>query len=101
MKYYVTVALTMKDDSWVGDYLPNVTALVEKHGGKYLARTGNIEQLEGTNTPANLQVIIEWPSKEAAEAFYDDPEYRPYRDARQNGSDSELYLVAGEDIAAG
>ena len=101
MKYYVTVALTMKDDSWVGDYLTNVTELVTKHGGKYLARTDTIERLEGTATPANLQVIIEWPSKDAAAEFYNSPEYRPYRDARQAGSDSELYLIAGEDIAAG
>jgi uncharacterized protein (DUF1330 family) len=101
MKYYVTVALSMKDDAWVGDYLKNVTELVHKFGGKYLARTGNIEHLEGTAEPVNLQVIIEWPSKDAAESFYNDPAYRPYRDARQAGSDSELYLVAGEDIAAG
>ena len=101
MKYYATVALTMKDDSWVGDYLPNVTALVERHGGKYLARTGNIQQLEGKLEPVTLQVILEWPSKEAAEGFFGDPEYRPYREARQSGSDSEFYLVAGEDIAAG
>jgi uncharacterized protein (DUF1330 family) len=101
MKYYATVALTMKDDSWVTDYLPNVTDLVAKHSGKYLARTGTIDRLEGSGEPVNLQVILEWPSKEAAEAFYNDPDYRPYRDDRQNGSDSEFYLVAAGDIAGG
>jgi uncharacterized protein (DUF1330 family) len=101
MKYYATVGLTMKDDAWVADYLPNVTDLVTKHGGKYLARTATIDRLEGSGAPANLQVILEWPSKEAAQAFYNDPDYRPYRDARQKGSDCEFYLVAAEDIAAG
>jgi uncharacterized protein (DUF1330 family) len=99
MKYYATIALTMKDDSWVGDYIANVTPLVAKHGGRYIARTPNFEQIEG-NAGASLQVIIEWPSKDAGEAFYNDPAYGPYRDARQAGSDSEFYLVAGEDIAA-
>ena len=73
MNYYVTVALTMNEDSWVGDNLTNVTELVTKHGGKYLARTATIDQLEGTAAPVNLQVILEWPSKDAAEAFYNDP----------------------------
>jgi hypothetical protein len=41
MKYYAVVEVAVTDDSWVADYLPNVTALVHKHGGKYLARTMN------------------------------------------------------------
>ncbi len=99
MKYYAIVLLHMRDDSWVGDYLPNVTAIVEQHGGRYLARTGNFERVEGDSSTPDLQVIIEWPSKEAALAFYSDPAYQPYLQARQAGSSSDFFLVAGEDIA--
>jgi uncharacterized protein (DUF1330 family) len=38
MTCYVTAALNISDDSWIEDYIANVTALVEKHGGKYLVR---------------------------------------------------------------
>ncbi|HEY5624470.1 MAG TPA: DUF1330 domain-containing protein [Gammaproteobacteria bacterium] len=44
-------------------------------------------------------VIIEWPSKKAAEAFYNDPEYAPYLQKRLAGANNDLVLVAGEDIA--
>ncbi len=100
MKYYAVVQINIRDDSWMADYLPNVTALVDKHGGKYLARTMTMERVEGTGEPPNVFVIIEWPSKDSAKAFYADPEYQPYLQSRLAGSSSDFILVAGEDIAA-
>ena len=75
MKHYFVVPVSVSDDSWVADYVPNVNALVHKHGGAYIARTDNMERLEGTGDLPDLYVLIEWPSKEAAMAFYNDPEY--------------------------
>jgi uncharacterized protein (DUF1330 family) len=68
-------------------------------GGRYLARTGNFERVEGGSANPDLQVIIEWPSKEAALAFYNDPAYQPYLQSRLAGASSDFFLVAGEDIA--
>ncbi len=100
MKYYAVVELHISDDSWMEDYMPNVTALVQKHGGKYLARTLTMERVEGSGELPNAFVIIEWPSKEAATTFYSDPEYQPYLQSRLAGSSGDFILVAGEDIAA-
>jgi uncharacterized protein (DUF1330 family) len=100
MNYYAVVEINMKDDSWIPDYLKQVTLLVHQHGGKYLARTPKIEKLEGERQPPHFFVIIEFPSHEAANAFYTSAEYQPYLRARQQGSSSDLVLVAGEDIAA-
>ena len=99
MKYYAVVQLNISDDSWMADYMPNVTTLVEKHGGSYLARTMTMERVEGSGELPNAFIIIEWPSKEAATAFYSDPAYQPYLQSRLAGSSAEFVLVAGEDIA--
>lgn len=98
MTYYAVAKVTVKDDAWIPSYIEAVTALVHKHGGKYLARTANLEQLEGQHDAPNVFVIIEWPSKEAAEGFYNDSAYKPHLDSRIAGSDSEFTLVAGEDM---
>ena len=71
-----------------------------KHGGKYLARTANHEQLEGDLKAAALRIIIEWPSKENALAFMKDPEYVPHLNARTAGSTSHHYLVDAKDNLA-
>ena len=99
MNCYVIVELDITDSRWVQDYVQNVTPMVERHGGKYLARTSNLEKLEGTRERPQMCVLIEWPSKEAAVAFYNSAEYRPYLQQRLDGAKNELILLAGEDAA--
>ena len=97
MKYYAIAELDITDPAWIRDYVANVTPMVEGRGGRYLARTPKIEQIEGNRAPQGF-LLIEWPSKEAADTFYESEEYRPYRDARQAGTTGELFLIAGEDV---
>ena len=63
MTYYAVAKVTVKDDAWIPSYIETVTDLVHRHGGKYLARTSTIDQLEGEHDAPDVFVIIEWPSK--------------------------------------
>lgn len=99
MKHYVVAALKIDDEAWVPEYVSNVAALVEKHGGRYLARGGNLEKLEGEGAAPHIAAIIEWPSKEAAEAFYSDPDYQPYLQSRLAGASGDLLLIEGDESA--
>lgn len=99
MKHYVVAELQVTDPAWVGPYVESVTELVERHGGRYLARTPKAERLEGDRPLPQVFLVIEWPSREAALAFYDSEDYRPFREQRVDGSVTEMALVAGEDVA--
>ncbi|HEX7962158.1 MAG TPA: DUF1330 domain-containing protein [Terriglobales bacterium] len=99
MKYYAIGEIEVTDPSWVPAYLKDVTRMVEAHGGRYLARSSKVEQLEGEHKSRPVVVVIEWPSKEAAQAFYESEEYRPYLNSRLAGARNHMLLVAGEDIA--
>ena len=98
MNYYAVAELDVTDPAWVRDYVAEVTPMVERYGGRYLARTATIEQIEGERKPAQVVMIIEWPSKQAADEFYASEEYRPHREARRGGARNEFLLVAGEDV---
>ena len=98
MKHYAVAEIDVTDWAWVREYVGHVTGMVERSGGRYLARTTQLQRLEGERPPPQLLLIIEWPSKEAALAFYDSKEYRPFRDSRRAGSAGEFLLVAGEDV---
>ena len=100
MATYSVLAVTPTNEDWIPDYLPTANKLVEKHGGKYLARTGAHEQVEGSDRPAGLRIIIEWPSKDAAMNFMSDPEYKPHLAARTAGSESYHYVIEGKDDLA-
>jgi uncharacterized protein (DUF1330 family) len=102
MAHYSVVSVTPTSDAWIPSYLEAVGPLVEKHGGRYLARTASHERLEGNGPSPALQVIIEWPSKEAADRFYADPGYAPHRNARLGASESAWASIEGkDDFAAG
>jgi uncharacterized protein (DUF1330 family) len=98
LKHYAVAELDVTDPAWVRDYVAEVTPMVERRGGRYLARTATIEQIEGERTPPQVVLLIEWPSKEAAEEFYESEEYRPHREARRQGARNEFLLLAGEDV---
>jgi len=100
MTYYSVLAVTPTDEDWIPDYIGPANALVARHGGKYLVRTSSHERLEGKGEDAALRIIIEWPSKEAAVAFMDDPAYRPHLAARTAGSISHHFLIEGKDDLA-
>ena len=46
MTVYLIAEIKVTDDNWVPYYAAKVHAIVEKHGGKYLSRSGNIKVLE-------------------------------------------------------
>ena len=98
MKYYSVAEIEIIDQSWIPAYVENVTRLVEQSGGRYLARTSKIDKLEGERKVPQIFLIIEWPSKAVAKAFYECDEYRPYRQSRIEGATNEFLLVAGEDM---
>jgi len=99
MKYYCVVELDITDQSWVPQYIENVTKLVERSGGRYLARTANVEKIEGERKAPGVLVLLEWPSREAAITFYESDAYKPYLESRIAGARNEFLLIAGEDIA--
>jgi uncharacterized protein (DUF1330 family) len=97
MSYYSVLAVTPTTEDWISDYIGPANKLVAHYGGRYLARTNSHEQMEGEKHDAALRIIIEWPSKEAALGFINDPEYVPHLMARTAGSISQHFLIEGKD----
>jgi len=95
MPAYLVTELKNEDPSWLASYVPPVQELIKKHGGRYVVRAFEYEQLEGDRRP-DIIVVLEFPSMDAARAFYNDPDYQPHRKARLAGAQGSLYLVAGE-----
>lgn len=99
MSVYLIADIKITDDGWVPEYAANVHNLVQKHGGKYLSRSGNIETLEGADKDSTLIAILEFPTRAALDSFAADPEYAPFGKARQAGSVSNFHVIDDTDIA--
>jgi uncharacterized protein (DUF1330 family) len=74
-------------------YWSKIQATFAGHEVKVLASYGPHEDLEGP--PTEGTVIAEFPSMEAAKAWYDSPAYREVREHRFRGAIYRGLLVAG------
>ncbi|MGA9281214.1 MAG: DUF1330 domain-containing protein, partial [Pseudolabrys sp.] len=77
MSVYLIADIKVTNNKWVPTYAASVHDLVHKHGGKYLARSGNIETLEGKPLDTDLIALIQFPSTQAVQSFLSDPQYTP------------------------
>ena len=94
-KGYVVVLLEIQDSTWMEEYGPPTNALIEKHGGRFLAADRNTSVLEGDQRAPSILAILEFPSAEAASAWHSDPDYEPLIKLRQTGSSADLLLANG------
>ena len=96
MSAYVIANVRLTETDRYQAYVDNVPGIIEKHGGRYLVRGGESTTMEGDWSPARF-IVIEFPDRAAATAFYNDPDYVPFRTLRQEISDSALIIIDGYD----
>ena len=94
MSAYVIASVTVKDPVRYEDYRRLVTPTLEKYGGRFIARGGRIDVLEGDWHPNRL-VVIEFPSVDAARAWWRSPEYSEAKAIRQATSEGTLLILEG------
>jgi uncharacterized protein (DUF1330 family) len=94
MAAYVIGEIEVTDPATYEDYRKQVLAVVTKYGGRFIARGGKVEALEGTPPPKRV-VVLEFPSLEQAQRWYRSPEYAPLIALRQRASRGRIILVEG------
>lgn len=94
MVAYVINDMVVTDAALLDEYKKLSPATVAKFGGRFLARGGRVETLEGDWAPSRL-VILEFPSVEQAQAWSDSPDYAPAKAMRQRAARSRLIVVDG------
>jgi len=99
MSVYVIAEVDVTNEDWIPEYAEKVHHIVEKHGGRYLSRSGNITQLEGESQPTTMIALLEFPDADAVVAFATDPDYAPFGKARQEGSNSRFRMIDDTDLA--
>lgn len=103
MKAYLIFDIMVTDDPTYAEYRHRGIAAIEKRigEGRVIVRggslgTGKTKTMEGDWMPDRL-IIMEFPSTEAAQAFYESPEYQDALALRLISSQSRALLVEGVD----
>ena len=94
MSAYVIVHIEVQDESTFGEFRERVSATVESHGGRSLARGGNVEVVEGSWT-ADRIAVIEFDDVDKAETWLNSPEYTDLKKIRQQAANATILVVEG------
>jgi uncharacterized protein (DUF1330 family) len=94
MTAYVIVDINVTDPVRYEDYKRLATRTVELYGGKYIARGGKTETLEGDWSPARL-VILQFDSTDQAKNWLNSTEYSQARALRHETAISNMVVIEG------
>jgi uncharacterized protein (DUF1330 family) len=94
MPAYVLAEIEITNPEAYKEYTKAVPATVEKYGGKFLHRGGEITKFEG-EWPERRRVIIEFPSAAVAQQWWDSTEYAKPKAMRRAASNGRLLLFHG------
>jgi uncharacterized protein (DUF1330 family) len=94
MPAYVVVDIQVTDPARYEDYKRVAPPAIAAYGGKYLARGGRVEVLEGSWAPQRL-VILEFPTAAQARAWWESTEYARPKAMRQACARTEMLIVEG------
>ena len=94
MPAYVFVNVEIRDPGRYPDYIQVAPDSIRQYGGRYLARGGRAETLEGEWQPSRV-VLLEFPSLERAREWWASEEYRDPKALRQATAHTQMIAVEG------
>ena len=94
MPAYIIVDITIHNAENYEGYKKLTPASLIPYEGKFIARGGATETLEGDWKPGRL-VILEFPSVEKAKQWWNSEEYAPAKALRQANAETKMIVVEG------
>ncbi|MGN6415132.1 DUF1330 domain-containing protein [Flexivirga sp.] len=92
-KGYWICRVQVHDDDSYAEYAAAANPVYRAHGGNPVVRGGRFEGVEGSARPRN--VVIEFPSYQAALDCYNSPDYVAARAIRQRAAEADIVIVEG------
>jgi uncharacterized protein (DUF1330 family) len=92
--YVISEIAEILDPALLEEYRSLAQAAIEQYGGRYVARGGAIELVEGGPVPQRL-VIVEFPTMQTVREWYRSPEYAKALVVRPNAMKRRLLFVEG------
>lgn len=94
MAGYIIARINITDMDRYREYMKLTPAAIAAAGGKFLARGGEVTTLEGPEETHRV-VLLEFPTVEAAKAFYHGDGYAAARALRAGAAEAQFIALAG------
>jgi uncharacterized protein (DUF1330 family) len=96
MPAYLIARIHVTDRTRYADYVKATPAVIAQFGGRFIVRGGECVTLEGPEETGRI-VVIEFPTHEAANAFYHSDAYQAAKALREGAATGQFLVVEGVD----
>ncbi|MAM61176.1 DUF1330 domain-containing protein [Maritimibacter sp. UBA3975] len=97
MRAFVIGQMQIHSREWMDDYFARIPTVVSDHKGRFLARGGAPERMEGDSALPDAAFVIEFPDRAHARAFWNSDEFQKLAVLRRSGSALNAILVDALD----
>jgi uncharacterized protein (DUF1330 family) len=94
MPAYMIARINVTDPEQYKSYIAATPGVIEKFGGKFIARGGETITLEGPEETRRM-VVVEFPALENARNFYNSSDYREVMKLREGAAEVHIIAIAG------
>lgn len=94
MPVYLIIDINVQDPELYAEYTAQVLPLVERYGGSYLIRGGEVFPVSGDWHPERL-VLVQFETMDLVQDFLTSPEYQALIPLRQRASISRSIIAEG------
>ena len=94
--YCIVYERRLRDQQMFDEYRKQVLPTIEAYGGKFMVRGGKFTVLEG-EMPFDRIAVLEFPSRKAAEDWYNSSAYQKILPLRLNSMEAQFIVVDGID----
>lgn len=94
MPAYLIVLMDVTDREQYSQYTKATPSVIAQFGGKFIVRGGKTVTVEGPEEKRRV-VVIEFPSFERAQAFYDSEEYQRVKNLRSGAATGTFIIAEG------
>lgn len=94
MTAYMLAKIEVTDPEKYKGYMAATPGIIEKFGGRFIVRGGEKVTLEGPEETHRV-VLLEFPSLEQAQAFYNSPEYQAAKKLREGAATGQFIVLDG------
>ena len=92
-KGYWVARVDVNDPEAYKNYTSSNGIAFAKFGARFLVRAGPFQAMEGTSRSRNI--VIEFPSYQAAIDCWNSPEYNAAREKKKGAADTDLIIIEG------
>ena len=97
MPAYIVAHVDVEDWGAYAEYMRHTPRVIQRFGGRFVARGGEMVTLEGPEETLRI-VLIEFPSLEDAKAFYNSDEYKQTKKLREGGGSAKFVAIDGYPV---